>query len=72
MIPIDPRRPLPPRAGQIKVAATKPVERKGQSLPKASERRKKDRRQRPFRHRGAYEMRSGADRRDQPHIDDEV
>lgn len=74
-IPIDTRRVLPPSPSSRKIKAepVEPVQRKGQSAEQYSERRKRrDRRKQPFEHRGAYEMRSGGDRREAFHVNEEV
>ncbi|HEY7773483.1 MAG TPA: hypothetical protein VIC26_09880 [Marinagarivorans sp.] len=74
MIPFDPLRPPAPGLGPIRVHRVKPVSARANALDdEAKERRKKsDRRKSRYRHRGPFEMRSGIDRRDSGHIDEEV
>lgn len=76
MFPIDPPRfrPPPVEGSKIKIAPINPVGPKKHEEESTSleRRRKNDRRKAPFRHRGQFEMRSGVDRRDQPHVDEEV
>ena len=76
MFPIDPprSRPVPVDGGKIKISPIKPASSKEQFEPgpSAERRKRNDRRKAPFQHRGQFEMRSGKDRRNLPHIDEEV
>ena len=73
MIPIDPLRPPLIPANPLRVNPVNAVTTSNKKPQAASERRKNaERRKQPFKHRGAYEMRTGQDRRDIQHIDDEV
>lgn len=74
MIPFDPVRPNVVMRGPIKVS---PVARitnhfKDEVVQNRERRADRDRRKKPFNHRGQYEMRKGRDRRGVVHIDENI
>jgi hypothetical protein len=74
MIPIDPPRPAAPSIPPLRVHRVNPtgVRKNSADLSPKQRRKRRDRRTNPFCHRGPFEMRSGVDRRDYIHIDEEV
>jgi hypothetical protein len=73
VISLDPLRPPLLPTNPLRVNRVNAVISNHQNPQAANERRKTlERRKRPFKHRGAYEMRTGQDRRDIQRIDDQV
>lgn len=74
MIPFDPVKPRAPQLGPLRVHRAQPVTarlKQPDAAPK-DRRNRTDRRKNKFSHRGAFEMRTGDDRRGIDHIDEEV
>lgn len=74
MINFDSVQVFTPTRSEIKVLPAQPSKRRlySQDETRPERRYRSDRRKKPFRHRGQYEMRKGRDRRAQITVDETI